>query len=339
MNDKVAVVIIGRNEGERLKRCLQSVRLIEPRVYVDSGSSDGSVHTARAAGCHVVTLAEPPSFTAARARNAGITRVLQIDPSIEFIQMIDGDCELQPGWLDAARAILDKDHGVGLVFGRRRERFPHRSVYNALCDDEWNSPVGESPGCGGDALFRVTALSACGYYNAAMIAGEDSELSYRMRKEGWRLLRIATEMTIHDADILTFRQWWKRIKRSGHGYAEMARLHPDATWPNWPRSVKSILVWGAGAPAVLVSAIALAMSVNKAAWLIVAAIVAVWTLRVVQLTLRQHRNGLTLKIAIASGVLLMVGKLPQFLGVVNYQNNRLRGRSSRLIEYKAHDLS
>ena len=204
---KIGLVAIGRNEGERLVRCLASVRHIPKRVYVDSQSSDQSVAFAKSEGIAIVEIAAPPNLTAARARNAGLARLLADCPDLEFVQMIDGDCEMQPSWIETALAALRSEPDLALVFGRRRERYPERSVYNALCDDEWNEPVGESPGCGGDALFRVEALRQVNFYNASMIAGEDTEMSMRLRKRGWRLKRIDAEMSLHDAAILRFAQW------------------------------------------------------------------------------------------------------------------------------------
>lgn len=331
---KLGLVVIGRNEGERLARCLLSVRAIPNRVYVDSGSTDDSVALARGERVTVVELPIPPNFTAARARNAGLAQLLADDPDLEFVQMVDGDCEVQPGWIVAALAALRADPGLALVFGRRRERYPERSVYNALCDDEWNAPFGESPGCGGDALFRVAALRMVDFYNPAMIAGEDTELSMRLRKRGWRLRRIDAEMTLHDAAITRFSQWWSRARRSGHAYGEMAFLHPDARDPNWPRSVRGIFIWGGVMSSMLLFAILLALTANPRWWIAVALLFLPWPLRMSQLGRRQRRRGLSAKVARASGILLMVGKLPQFLGLIGYHFDRLSGRKSRLIEYK-----
>jgi GT2 family glycosyltransferase len=331
---RLGLVVIGRDEGERLARCLASVRAIANRVYVDSGSSDGSVALARADGAAVVELPVPPNFTAARARNAGLARLLSEDSDLEFVQMVDGDCEVQAGWVEAGLAALRAEPDLALVFGRRRERYPERSVYNALCDDEWNLPVGEAVACGGDALFRVAALRQVGFYNSAMIAGEDSELSMRLRKSGWRLRRIAAEMTLHDAAIIHFSQWWMRTRRSGHAYGEMAFLHPDARDPNWPHSVRSILIWGGVMPAMLLAAIALALVLDPRWWIAATLALLPWPLRMAQLARRQHGRGLCAKVGCASGVLTMLGKLPQFLGLLAYQRNRITGRASRLIEYK-----
>lgn len=335
---KIGLVAIGRNEGDRLVRCLASVRHIPKRVYVDSQSSDQSVAFAKSEGIAIVELAAPPSLTAARARNAGLARLLADCPDLEFVQMIDGDCEMQPSWIETALAALRSEPDLALVFGRRRERYPERSVYNALCDDEWNEPVGESPGCGGDALFRVEALRQVNFYNASMIAGEDTEMSMRLRKRGWRLKRIDAEMTLHDAAILRFAQWWNRTRRSGHGYGEMAYLHPDARDPNWPRQVRSILAWGGAMPGLLLICIGLSLAVSAWWWIAAALLLLAWPMRMMQLARRQRRRGLTPRVARASGILLMLGKVPQFLGLMSYYLNRSSGRASRLIEYKRPEI-
>jgi GT2 family glycosyltransferase len=335
----LGLVVIGRNEGQRLERCLASLRGIPRRVYVDSGSIDGSVALARREGATVVKLEMPPQFTAARARNAGLAQLLADDPDLQFVQMVDGDCEVRAGWIEKGLAAIRAEADLALVFGRRRERYPERSVYNALCDDEWDVPVGEAAGCGGDALFRVNALRQVNFYNSAMIAGEDSELSMRLRKSGWRLRRIDAEMTLHDADLTSFRQWWRRTRRSGHGYGQMAYLHPDAKDPNWPRTVRSILSWGAILPVLLVASILLAIISDTRWWLATALLILLWLLNVARLVRQQSRRGLGAKIARASGVLLMLGKLPQSLGLFGYHLDRLFGRASRLIEYKEADIA
>jgi cellulose synthase/poly-beta-1,6-N-acetylglucosamine synthase-like glycosyltransferase len=328
------LVVIGRNEGARLARCLASVRAIPHRVYVDSGSSDGSVKLALSEGVRVVELDVPPEFTAARARNAGLSRLLEDEPDLEFVQMVDGDCEVQSGWIEAAIERLRADSTLALVFGRRRERHPERSLYNALCDDEWNVPVGIANGVGGDALFRVEALRAVNFYDPRMIAGEDTELAMRLRKAGWLLRRIDVEMTLHDAAITRFSQWWKRMRRSGHGYGEMAYLHPDARDPHWPRIVRRIVFWGALMPTAAAVAAVLAIVANGRWALVTLLIIGLTLLNSLRIAVRQRRRGLRISVASGSGLLLMLGKIPQFFGLLDYHFNRLSGKASRLIEYK-----
>ena len=330
----LGLVVIGRNEGERLARCLTSVRDVPHRIYVDSGSTDGSVALARGNQVAVVELPVPPKFTAARARNAGLAQLLKTNPNLEFVQMVDGDCEVWAGWIEVAMTALAADPELALVFGRCRERYPERSIYNALCDDEWNSPPGDAAVCGGNALFRVSALRQVDFYNAAMIAGEDTELSMRLRKLGWRLRSLDADMTLHDAAITRVSQWWSRTRRSGHAYGEMAYLHPDARDPNWPRTVNLIVLWGGVMPLALLISVLLALIADPRWWIVTVLALLPWPIRMAQLAQRQRRRGLSMKVARASGISLMAGKIPQFLGLIAYHWNRIRGRESQLIEHK-----
>ena len=330
----IGVVVIGRNEGERLKTCLRSVVGAGPVVYVDSGSTDGSQAFARSLGIEVVDLAVPPHFTAARARNEGRRALAALAPATEFIQTIDGDCELDPAWPATALAALTADPGLGAVLGRLRERFPDRSIYNALCDHEWDGAVGEAPGVGGIAMLRRAALQAVDGYRDDMIAGEDTEMAMRMRKAGWRIARLGADMAKHDAAITRFGQWWRRMTRGGHGFAEMAYLHPDARWPDWPRICRRIVLWGAVLPGLATGCVLLALVVGPWALLPAAAVAALYPLKMVRIMRAKRRTGETRRIARAAALLFTLGSVPEFLGYARFHRNRLAGRRSALIEYK-----
>lgn len=330
----VGVVVIGRNEGGRLIQCLDSLRRFPKCVYVDSGSTDGSVQRAIESHAFVVELEIPPNFTAARARNVGIAKLLLEDPEIEFIQTVDADCEIHSGWIDAGLAALANEPRLAATFGRLRERYPNRSIYNAICDDSWNAPIGEFPIVGGVAMFRTAALREANFYNGDMIAGEEPDLAVRMRKSGWRIRRIDAEMGFHDADIMRFGQWWARTRRTGHAYGELAYRHPDAEDPKWHRTVLSIVFWGGLMPVCLAVAILLAIAVSRYFWIAVAAGLLAWTSRVVQQAIMKRKAGLTPKIAAAFGALVMIGKIPQFFGLCLYHRNRLAGRASSIIDKK-----
>ncbi len=332
--ESLGLVVIGRNEGDRLVRCLASVHSIPNRVYVDSGSTDGSVERAMREGVSVIELEIPPNFTAARARNSGLVRLLAERPDLKFVQMIDGDCEIHQDWIPAGLAALRAEPDLAAVYGRLRERFPTRSIYNALCDDDWNVPIGEAAIVGGIALFRVSALRQVNFYDPAIIAGEEPDLAMRLRKKGWRLRRIDAEMGFHDADITRFIQWWKRTRRTGHAYGELAYRHPDARNPNWPRTIQSIIFWGGVMPLALIGTVTLAIFASIYWWLFAGLVILPWPIRVLQIALRKLRAGLDLKLAGSAGALFMIGKIPQLIGFTEYHRNRLMGRASRLIEYK-----
>ena len=168
-NAPFGIVTIGRNEGDRLKRCLQSLPPNVPVVYVDSGSTDRSDIWAQEFGAELIRLDQSSPFTAARARNAGFRRLMEMMPDTPFVQFIDGDCELAADWLTAAIDFLKAHENVAAVFGRRRERYPDRSIYNQLCEWEWDGPEGDVRACGGDVMMRASALQAVGEIGRAHV--------------------------------------------------------------------------------------------------------------------------------------------------------------------------
>ena len=172
----VGVVVIGRNEGQRLVRCLQSLSGKGfAVVYVDSGSTDDSVKEATALGVNAIALDMKIPFTAARARNAGFQHIQKISPNLKYVQFVDGDCEVMPEWMDQGVAFLEMHQEVAVVSGHCRERYPEKSIYNLMCDLEWNTPIGEAKASGGNALMRVKAFQDAGGFRNQLIAGEEPE--------------------------------------------------------------------------------------------------------------------------------------------------------------------
>lgn len=242
---EVGAVAIGRNEGERLIACLLSIRSeTNYLVYVDSGSTDESAAAAESLGALVIDLDLSRPFTAARARNEGFAALKALSPEIRFVQFVDGDCILAPGWLRTAIAFLDQRKDVAIVSGRLRERHPTASVYNQLCDFEWDTPIGETFACGGNALVRVDAFEAASGFRPQMIAGEEPELCLRLRERGWKIWRIDAEMGLHDAAMTRFSQWWVRAVRYGYAMAEVSQLHSTSHLRMWRREMASTVFWG-----------------------------------------------------------------------------------------------
>ena len=292
----VGAVVIGRNEGTRLERCLDSVaRDVATIVYVDSGSSDDSVTMARERGIEVVELEPCGGFTAARARNAGFARLVEICPDIAFVQFVDGDCELRRNWLALGLGELQRLPKAAAVCGRRRERHPDNSPYNRLCDLEWDTPVGIAATCGGDALMRVEAFREVGGFTARLIAGEEPDLCHRMRATGWTIHRLPYEMTIHDAGMTRIAQWWQRNRRSGYATAEALALRGWSE-PRTLREVLSNIFWA-----------------SPLGW-------PLWPL--LWWKTRRHRGALY-------ATFVMMGKIPHLQGQFDYWMRR-----RQIIEYK-----
>jgi GT2 family glycosyltransferase len=319
------VVVIGRNEGDRLRRCLASeVRQAPLVVYVDSGSTDGSVSLAKSLGAEVVELDPSRPFTAARARNEGFKRLRDMRPELSFVQFVDGDCELCAGWLAKAAQFLGDHEDVAAVSGWLREKYPENSIYNTLCDIEWDTPVGEAKTCGGIAMFRASAFERVQGFRIDLIAGEEPELCVRVRALGWRVWRVVDEMALHDSAMLRFGQWWKRSLRAGHAFAQGAALHGASPERHNVRESYSAWFWALGIPIFALLATVLLGPVGLLTF-------AVYPIQVVRLALRGRRSA---RENWLNAAFLVIGKFPGMLGQLQYFARRKLGRPSRLIEYK-----
>lgn len=312
----VAAVVIGRNEGARLIACLDALQgQVGQIIYVDSGSTDGSVEAAKAAGAQVIALDMTQPFTAARARNAGIAAV---NEQADFVQFLDGDCAVRTGWIETALAFMADHPKVAVVCGRRRERFVEASVYNRLIDAEWNTPIGAAKACGGDALIRREALAAVGGYRDDLIAGEEPEMCLRMRKLGWQIWRIDAEMTWHDAAITGLGQWWRRSVRAGHAFAEGAALHGRAPERHWVSETRRALIWGALMPMVI-----FLLAVFVSPWCLFLTLI--YPLQVLRLSRGQGMDW---------AFYTTLSKFAEARGALRYYVGKLRRGPSRIIEYK-----
>ena len=334
MSGGVGVVVIGRNEGERLVRCLTSLASCgAPVVYVDSASSDGSVEAARRQGAEVVQVDASRPMGAARSRNEGLARLVALHPQVEFVQFVDGDCEVLDGWIDAARRALAEQSDVAAVCGRLQERRRDASVYNRLCDMEWAGEPGDVKACGGVAMMRAEALRRAGGFRTDMAFGEEPELCFRLRRDGWRIVRIEQNMALHDAAMERFGQWWKRATRAGHAAAEGAALHGDGPERYNVRKTISMVFWGGAVPALIVASAAATWFTR---WAILGAAVGVLGYAVLTLGIyRSRRRGSEpVGDSILYTTFCVIAKWPQFWGVLVYLANRSRRRQTPWIEYK-----
>ena len=322
--EDVGVVVIGRNEGDRLVRCLASVKACTRNiVYVDSGSTDESVDYAARIGACVVQLDLTRPFTAARARNEGYSALKSLQPDARFVQFIDGDCSLAPGWVEMARTFLGQRSDVAVVCGRRRERHPETSIYNQLCDLEWNTPIGEAVACGGDALMRAEAFESVGGFQPRLIAGEEPELCIRLRKIGWTIWRLDADMTEHDASMTRFRQFWVRTVRNGYAFADVVWLHRNSASGNWRRATLSAFLWGGLLPVT----IGLGALLHPAALLGASA----YPLQICRIALKQ---GSTSHRTWPLALLGTLSKFAQFQGILKFLWCKWQRGEATLIEYK-----
>ena len=317
-------VVIGRNEGERLSRCLASLKSIgAPIAYANSASTDDSVNVAQHAGAITVKLDRQQPMNAARGRNAGLSALQEVHPELEFVQFIDGDCELQSGWIETALEFLRGHPRAAVACGLRFEAHPRASTYNRLCEEEWNTPVGLAQSCGGDAMMRLAALDTTGWFDPTLMAGEEPELCSRLRSHGWEIWRLDGPMTRHDAAMTRFSQWMRRAFRSGYGYAQAwSRTRGQADRLYAPH-LRSAAFWAAAISIVIVLVASL---LGKPS--IILAIPAIYALQIARIA---ARRGLFSAWSWLYASLMLVAKFPELLGALSYA---LKRRRSAPVDYK-----
>lgn len=327
---RIGIVVIGRNEGVRLTNCLESVRPTGcPVVYVDSGSVDDSVARARREDIHVVELDPAKPFSAARARNEGFAAIRTLWPELAFVQFVDGDCTLLPGWLGAAEQAMLEEPARAVVVGLLQERRPEASIYNRLCALEWKSPVGDLKdfgALGGIMLVRAEVFSNLGGFNEDVIAGEDSEFGVRVARAGQKVTKIGAAMATHDAGMHRFAQWWRRAVRSGHAIGQRFSLHGRDEMRDCARERRSVLVWGVALPVTMLLLAPMTYGLS----LLLASGYLVLRRRVVRYRLAQ---GDSPSDASLYARFVVIGKFAEAFGLVKFYVNNMAGRF-RIIEYK-----
>jgi GT2 family glycosyltransferase len=349
MEAGIGIVVIGRNEGDRLVSCLDSLTalattalsttsltsttlttgLVDPSmiVYVDSGSSGSSCEKVRARGLTVLELDPQLPFTAARARNTGFEWLTQQFPALEYVQFIDGDCQLFSDWVQKALDTFKQSESLAIVCGRRREQYPEASIYNQLADMEWNTPIGKAKACGGDALVRVKAIQAVGGYNPKLICGEEPEMCIRLRQQGWTIERIDADMTYHDAAMDQFSQWWKRSIRGGWAVAEGYAMYGDLEEKYMAREHFSGFLWGGIVPFM---ALGLAWFSHGFSLLLLAG----YLVLAYKIYRFRYQYGDSAANSRRYAYFCTLSKIPQLFGQIQFWVKRLRGTTNTLIEYK-----
>lgn len=146
----------------------------------------------------------------------------------------------------------------------------------------------------------------------------------RLRQLGWKIWHLDVDMTLHDAAIYHFSQWWKRSMRGGYGASIGASLHGAPPERHGVRATQRAWIWGFWLPVATVVA---AVAFGPLGLLLLAA----YPLQIVRLALIGRRSRRENWWRAAT---LVVGKFPEVVGQIKFAWDRLRGTKSGLIEYK-----
>ena len=328
----LSVVVIGLNEGERLERCLASVRsMMAPEggmelIYVDSGSTDGSLQAAQDAGARIIIL-ESERPTAGAARNAG-WRVARAP----FVFFVDGDCIVEENFAVEVLPEFDTPR-VAVVFGRLRERRKEDRFFSRMMEfDRFNPQPGPVPHCAGIALVRRSALELTNGFDPGLIACEEPDLCVRLRERDLVILRVDNPMAEHDLGMRRLSQYLRRSFRMGYGVTQVSTRYPTTqVFDSHQAGVNR--AWGA------LFLFLLTLSIGGVAWWYSWGPLLATGLSLVAVTLAmagkaRRKNGSEWRTCLTYGLLWSLKQIPAQLGSLTFRCDQLLGRKRAWIHCK-----
>lgn len=228
----VSFVILTKNSGRTIERCLESViRVSEPIgeiVVVDGGSTDGTLEVVNRFGERLpIKVLSDDGKGLGYARDKGWRATTS-----PYIVMLDSDVVLDPNFVTEALRIMESDQGLGAVSAKLRPviedqgwfavfQAKNLAIHLHLSEPCYpRSATALHTAC---TMFRRDALEKVGGFDHFFrLAKEDSDISFRLRKAGYRLSYIPVEVT-----HLERARFWKINFRYGRSYVHISEKHPD----------------------------------------------------------------------------------------------------------------
>lgn len=180
MNDAISIIIPTFNGGETFKQCLETIRgqrksLDVQLIVIDSGSSDGTVESAKRAGAQIIQIRKQ-DFHHSRTRNLG----LQYAINDRVVFLVQDAIPITTDWLGVMSDALERDQ-VAAVYG---QHIPHDNAdlfawYETTAHREFlgNSPLVQTVESGDSffqlpydqALRRIRCDNVCAMYRRDLL--------------------------------------------------------------------------------------------------------------------------------------------------------------------------
>ena len=249
----LSVVIKALDEAGKIEACLRSVlAATDPEtteiIVADSLSEDQTVAVASRFPVKVVQLARIEDRGCGSAAQLGYQHARG-----RRLLLLDGDMELDPGFLPAANATLDADPKLAGVGGMVVDRVMTLEFRRRQKKLSGSDTPGLHDHLNGGGLFRMEAIRPFGYLTDRNLHScEELELGIRLTAAGWRLRRFDQPSVYHyghatAAFPLLLRRWRTRYLH-GHGEVLRAKWNTGSRW----RVVRgarlyfaAVLWWGA----------------------------------------------------------------------------------------------
>lgn len=197
----ISFIVIGKNEGWKLKLCFDSILNVVQKdeinayevVYVDSRSSDDSIALAK-------TYPNIRVFLVTGECNAGVGRNIGAKEALgNILFFIDGDMELQPNFLKNVLCDNDKRLVYPFISGLHLDmlydtswKFRYSQLENhPPCDEIWMITTG--------GLFMVERKywEELGGIDTRLRANEDYDFGLRMFERGVKMCRKCQLLVKH----------------------------------------------------------------------------------------------------------------------------------------------
>ncbi|MDP9341767.1 MAG: glycosyltransferase [Actinomycetota bacterium] len=219
---KVSLVSTVHDAGTEIGEFLHSVaaqsRAPDEVIVVDGGSGDGTVEVLRAASG--ITLIEETGANIARGRNLGVRAAAH-----DVIAVSDGDCVLEPDWLE--RLMEPIERGADVSMGSYRPNvhgFLDACLAAVAVPEPSELREDRFMPSSRSVAFRRAAFEAAGGYPEWLDIGEDMYLDLRWRELGVDM-RLAPDAVALWRPRPTLAEHARQYARYARGDA-VAGMHP-----------------------------------------------------------------------------------------------------------------
>jgi cellulose synthase/poly-beta-1,6-N-acetylglucosamine synthase-like glycosyltransferase len=240
---KVSIVIPVKNEERTIRNTIQSILELDYPDYevilVDAGSEDQTASIAKQIRGNPhplhknLKIIQTGFSTPAHGRNIGIR-----NSSGEILAFVDGDCYVTKDWLKKAIPMLRQENVGGIggpVISSSRGKYLSRALLNIFSTffasagstlfsrhrkqkEVENIPTGNS-------IYHRKALEEIGLFDKDLRFCEDVDLSYRVKRAGYRLIYSPDVVTEHDWKVQSLRSLFGYMVRYGIGRGVAGKKH------------------------------------------------------------------------------------------------------------------
>lgn len=260
------IVVVGANPKTLPEAAIRSAGDSRAIVFAPVGLAPEPLAVARRAGAVIVEGDERSLATGGRARNAGYRQLKKIAPHLRYVQFIDSDYALDPGWIATAEKFMERRPEVAIIEGAVQTQSGAHIEYRTIAEQKMREAIGEVPLIANASVFmRTENFEAAGGFRGDLLVCETEDLCVRQRRRGGRVWRLDAKMLICDSQKQNLARWWSGSTRQGFENAYAASLHGGPPERVGVRDTARAVIWGFAFP-LAIAVLALAGGAGAAVW-------------------------------------------------------------------------